>query len=1200
LIALVLCLALPGFSWAAMPVDQPPVGSLNSPRALQQVTWSGFTPSGWVTSLPVACSIQAYSAGGFVGIGDAYSISTDGGANWSGWLTEGLSTNVLGADTRIITVTGLPFGDSETQNWIRFRTYETGNLEATSDPNLVKVDVTGPGAPQELVALPPGWTNTASFSVEWKNPQDLTPVVAAWYKLNSAPTSAADGTRVVTTTSISGISPAVDGAIPVYVWLEDAHGRTGYITSASTILRLDTTPPVSSETVTPPAAASGWYTTSVNIQFVATDLPEDPAYPPYVYTSLDGGAWTPVTQMNVGVEGVHSLLFQARDKVNNIESTKTIALKIDMTPPTVSLVPGRQPNASGWYTASVPYAINVVDSGSGPYQSYYRLNSGAWQLGTSFTLATEGIHQIEAYGTDVAGNRSATATRTARVDMTAPVTAWSKVGTLGTNDWYVSDVTVQLLPVDTVSGVGLTRYRINETAWQTGLQFPMAADGTYNVSFASVDVAGNAELPVNGSLKIDTTAPGAPTSVQVVPSTWTNINSFDVTWTPPDDLSGIDGAYYKLGEAPTGPRDGIPITGTNQIDDLVVPAEGAHSLYLWMRDGAGNTDHTTAPAQGPLLRYDATAPVTTMSVTGTLGMNDWYRSPVTVTLTATDGTSGVSALYYRMSEGEWQLVPTGSVSIACSEAGIYSFEYYAEDAAGNQETGTTRTVKVDFAPPLASQVSVTPAQGSTTNSFRLEWPLVEDVSGVAGAYVRFDSPPSGPTDGTYYAGAAAVDGVVTPGEGRHTAYVWLIDAAGNADHFSAVVLEDGLCYDMTPPVTEITLTGNAGLNGWYVGPVTFAMSATDAVSGVREIRHRIDEGPWAAAEQFVFDEEGGHTVEISAVDNVGNEEDPGENVYDVAIDRTPPYAALVALGSMQLEQVFEVGWSGTDGANGSGLASYDVEVRDGYDAPWGTWLHATSLTTSHFHGQRGHTYFFRVFARDLAGNRQEASSVTRVLVQPVLNGGFETANFDHWTWSGELLGAVKKTEGPYGQEVFAAHLGWEDWGPSLTPPGLVPADSATISQVLFIPPLSQVRWPALTFWYRVKTYDVMYSTYFSRFVDTFDVTLNTVAGEEIALLLRDGNPDSSKWGSLYDTGWKFAMIDLRPYAGQMVKLSFANWNRHDNMFNTWSYVDDIRLIDRSRVYAPFVFNSEAFAAAAADEPAQGSEPLALDRKDPVR
>ena len=174
-----------------------------------------------------------------------------------------------------------------------------------------------------------------------------------------------------------------------------------------------------------------------------------------------------------------------------------------------------------------------------------------------------------------------------------------------------------------------------------------------------------------------------------------------------------------------------------------------------------------------------------------------------------------------------------------------------------------------------------------------------------------------------------------------------------------------------------------------------------------------------------------------------------------------------------------------------------------------------------------------------------------------------------------------------------------------------------ISQVVAIPPPSQAQRPVLTFWYRVRTYDVMYSLTRQRSGDTFDVKLCAVGtpctglydGAELALLLRDGNPmNSIVWWDLYkptpplyDTGWKFAMIDLNGFAGQTLQLVFANENRIDNMFNTWSYVDDIRIVDLRRItFAPYVSVPGVRAAAAAIEPSQGPEVLSTGSEEPVR
>ena len=64
LLVLFLCLALPNAGWAAMPSGEPPVGSQGAPHAVQDVTWSLFTPAGWVAALPFTSTVTATSPAG--------------------------------------------------------------------------------------------------------------------------------------------------------------------------------------------------------------------------------------------------------------------------------------------------------------------------------------------------------------------------------------------------------------------------------------------------------------------------------------------------------------------------------------------------------------------------------------------------------------------------------------------------------------------------------------------------------------------------------------------------------------------------------------------------------------------------------------------------------------------------------------------------------------------------------------------------------------------------------------------------------------------------------------------------------------------------------------------------------------------------------------------------------------------------------
>lgn len=101
----------------------------------------------------------------------------------------------------------------------------------------------------------------------------------------------------------------------------------------------------------------------------------------------------------------------------------------------------------------------------------------------------------------------------------------------------------------------------------------------------------------------------------------------------------------------------------------------------------------------------------------------------------------------------------------------------------------------------------------------------------------------------------------------------------------------------------------------------------------------------------------------------------------------PPTSQVDPLATVQTATSFMVSWSSAD--RGAGLASYDIQVRDGdTEAPWTPWLMATTVTSAPFTGLDGHTYTFRSRARDLFGNEEEwpaggwQDTFTTILLEP--------------------------------------------------------------------------------------------------------------------------------------------------------------------------------------------------------------------------
>ena len=89
-----------------------------------------------------------------------------------------------------------------------------------------------------------------------------------------------------------------------------------------------------------------------------------------------------------------------------------------------------------------------------------------------------------------------------------------------------------------------------------------------------------------------------------------------------------------------------------------------------------------------------------------------------------------------------------------------------------------------------------------------------------------------------------------------------------------------------------------------------------------------------------------------------------------APDTNAPSSAVAALAPASYPQI-PLTWSGSDGADGSGIVSYDIYVSDN-GGPFTRWLQATPLAGAIYSGASGHSYAFYSVATDHGGNREPA------------------------------------------------------------------------------------------------------------------------------------------------------------------------------------------------------------------------------------
>jgi outer membrane protein assembly factor BamB len=314
---------------------------------------------------------------------------------------------------------------------------------------------------------------------------------------------------------------------------------------------------------TPMPNAFGWNNTAVDFSFTAVDdftgvqsiSPESPLH----FTTEGFGMTQDIT---------------VTDNAGNTATYTSPMVSIDFTAPSTMIsLPGIS-QTQEWFNGPVPVTLSATDNLAGVAGTFYSVNgSPAQTYSGPFTLANDGVYNIEYWSADFADNTEAHHARIVRIDSIAPVTQASASGTFGTNGWYVSEVQLSLSAADNLSGVQGTFYRIDGGAAQAySGAFVVSSLGQHTVEYWSVDNLNNTEATHSLSIKIDNVAPvvtasANPSSAPKRPQPVT----VTISGSASDGVSGLSNASFNV----------IDEYGVTQPSGAVtVQANGSYSFTL--------------------------------------------------------------------------------------------------------------------------------------------------------------------------------------------------------------------------------------------------------------------------------------------------------------------------------------------------------------------------------------------------------------------------------------------------------------------------------------------------------------------------------------------------------------------------------------------------------------------------------------------
>jgi len=652
--------------------------------------------------------------------------------------------------------------------------------------------------------------------------------------------------------------------------------------TTSPAVNIDRTAPATTLT----GASNAWVNGDVTLSLLASDNLSGVASTTYAVDDEPAQAGDHLT---LSAEGDHTVTFFSTDRAGNVEATNTAHVKIDKTAPSISHSFAPESYTDGGWTNADIVTVTFACTDAG--------GSGVASCANPSSVGDEGKSTVVGEARDGAGN-TASDTATVRIDRTAPTISGSTLAEPNGAGWYRTPVPVTFSCDDDASGVadcqGDTSLREGAGQWAGG---------------SASDVAGNTTKTSFGPFNIDLTDPELSASFT---SGW-HTGDVTVDWSCTDNLSGV-------AEEP--------------VDDTVT-GEGANlSSSATCEDAAGNTASKTVSG----IQIDSTAPATSASVPDPLA-SGWYGGPVRVTLTATDGLSGVAGTYYSVDGGAAQQY---GEPFDFDLTGEHELTYWSTDAAGNREDATANvlTLKVDGLPPTTTVINpISPASG---------WFV---VSGIPVAFDANDAE-SG-TQATYYqidGGDTLVYGDpfdASLGEGEHTIRYWSVDNAGNEEEHRTVTVS----IDTTAPSISASATGDTvGDTGWYTGPVTVHYTCSDDGSGLAD-----DACP---ADQTVSTDGAAQVVTGTVTDRAGNSSSAS---LTVNIDQTGPTITGVNVNGKTYtlgDTVPTPTCTATD--DGSGPASCVVTVAGG-------------------NGNGVGTFTWTATAKDRAGNSTTSTGTYKVV-----------------------------------------------------------------------------------------------------------------------------------------------------------------------------------------------------------------------------
>jgi hypothetical protein len=601
----------------------------------------------------------------------AWNVTVRGADDGSGishveWSVDG-GPFTQGSPTAAATVSGHGSHTLTTRVWD-----VAGN--STERDDTIQIDMVDPA---NTTAVPPGTPQNNPYTLPVTGTDSGSGVQKVEWKIDGGATQSGPSGATATVTG--------HGVHTIETRVVDNVGRTsGWRSNTVTIdaVTNDTVDPVDTTTTAP----AGWHPAAIDVTVSATD---DGSGVTQLRWRINGQQYIwPGTSpsFTLATEGKHVLETRAFDAKGNATDWRVQTFKIDFSVPADTTAV-----ADGAWRDSRTFTLSGTDAVSGIQGIEYSVNGAPTQVGTNgqnVTMPSDGAYTVTTRAIDRADNASPQRTVTMKVDTVDPVNTTP----VPDSDW--TNAPLELVPAgtDAASGVDRIEWRVDRGAIRTETPIAIGEDGEHVLETRVVDEAGNDSGWRADPVKIDTAAPVNTTPA--APAGWRAM-PYSVV------IAGDDGAGSGLGVIERT-IDGGAVSNDPTV---TITGDGVHTLRSRVVDAVGHDSEW----REDVIRIDSAAPTAGLSCSA--GADVWSAVPVSCTVAADGGPSGLGSLTLAGADGGTASVASGAVATVSAD-GRHVLRLDAVDGAANSAAAEA-VVHVDRTAPEAS-LSCTAAGGKHT------------------------------------------------------------------------------------------------------------------------------------------------------------------------------------------------------------------------------------------------------------------------------------------------------------------------------------------------------------------------------------------------------------------------------------------------------------------------------------------------------